>query len=130
MFQFVEPSATLITEKDPLKLIESVGRTCYKSEDRITENSARGFVRGLMKSNHTAMVEHSNIVFDISLIRTPAGIRTALLIQRSNLLMAINGPRSGLINQLMHVVEVILFVALHVQLRRQGLVRALSPTVF
>ena len=68
MFQFVEPSATLITEKDPLKLIESVGRTCYKSEDRITENSARGFVRGLMKSNHTAMVEHSNIVFDISLM--------------------------------------------------------------
>ena len=68
MFEFINPSATLITEKDPLKLIESVGRTCYKSEDRITEDSARGFVRGLMKSNHTAMVEHSNIVFDISLM--------------------------------------------------------------
>ena len=57
MFEFIEPSATLITEKDPLKLIESVGRTCYKSEDRITEDSARDFVRGLMKSQHTAMVE-------------------------------------------------------------------------
>ena len=66
MFEFINPSATLITEKDPLKLIESVGRTCYKSEDRITENSARGFVRGLMKSQHTAMVEHSNIVFDLT----------------------------------------------------------------
>ena len=66
MFEFIEPSATLITEKDPLKLIESVGRTCYKSEDRITEDSARDFVRGLMKSQHTAMVEHSNIVFDLT----------------------------------------------------------------
>lgn len=44
MFKFIEPSATLITEKDPLKLIESVGRTCYKSEGRITEDSAREFV--------------------------------------------------------------------------------------
>lgn len=66
MFEFINPSATLITEKDPLKLIESVGRTCYKSEERITEDSARDFVRGLMKSQHTAMVEHSNIVFDLT----------------------------------------------------------------
>lgn len=66
MFQFVNPSATMITEADHFKRIEAAGRTCYKSEDRITDTSARGFVRGLMNSRHTAMVEHAVFVFDVS----------------------------------------------------------------
>lgn len=45
-----------------LRFIERAGRTCYKSEDRITETSAEGFVRRLIKSGHLAMVEHSNFV--------------------------------------------------------------------
>lgn len=65
MFKFVEPSATMITEADPFKHIERVGRTCYKSEDRITDDSAYKFVRGLMKSQHTAMVEHAVFVFQL-----------------------------------------------------------------
>ena len=45
-----------------LKFIEMAGRTCYKSEDKITEDGAEGFVRKLIKAGHLAMVEHSNFV--------------------------------------------------------------------
>lgn len=45
-----------------LRFIEKCGRTCYKSEDKITEDSADPFVRRLIKSGHLAMVEHSNFV--------------------------------------------------------------------
>ena len=45
-----------------LKFIEMAGRTCYKSEDKITKDSAEGFVRKLIKAGHLAMVEHSNFV--------------------------------------------------------------------
>lgn len=44
-----------------LQMIESVGRVCYKSEDKITEDgeSAKKFVSGLIKRKHEAMLEHS-----------------------------------------------------------------------
>jgi len=45
-----------------LKFIERCSRVCYKSEDKITEDSAEGFVRKLIKAGHMAMVEHSNFV--------------------------------------------------------------------
>lgn len=38
--------------------IEQVGRTCYKSEDRVTESSAVGFVRKLVKREHWSVIEH------------------------------------------------------------------------
>lgn len=43
-----------------LKLIEQIGRKCYKSEDRITEDgeSAKKFVKMLINSGHEAMIEH------------------------------------------------------------------------
>ena len=44
-----------------LKQIEKVGRTCYKSEDKITDNSAIEFVKGLIKRGHEAMIEHNSI---------------------------------------------------------------------
>lgn len=44
---------------DELQLIEKAGRTCYKSEDKITEESAKAFVAGLIKRQHEAMLEHS-----------------------------------------------------------------------
>lgn len=43
-----------------LKKIEMVGRTCYKSEDRITEDSAEKFVANLIKRGHEAMLEHAS----------------------------------------------------------------------
>lgn len=47
----------------PEKFIEKVGRTCYKSEDKITEDSAAKFVGNLIKRGHEAMIEHWNLIF-------------------------------------------------------------------
>ena len=44
-----------------LKHIELAGRTCYKSEDCITLDSAKGFVRRLLSSGHHSVIEHANI---------------------------------------------------------------------
>ena len=43
------------------KQIELAGRTCYKSEDKITEDSAKGFVDRMIASHHTAMLEHGTV---------------------------------------------------------------------
>lgn len=43
------------------KQIELAGRTCYKSEDKITEDSAKGFVDRMIKSKHGAMLEHGTV---------------------------------------------------------------------
>ncbi len=39
--------------------LEKCGRTCYKSEDKITEDSAPKFVRMIYKRGHHAMLEHA-----------------------------------------------------------------------
>lgn len=43
------------------QIIESAGRTCYKSEDKITPESAAKFVRGIVKHGHEAMLEHASM---------------------------------------------------------------------
>lgn len=47
------------------KQIELAGRTCYKSEDKITEDSAKAFVDRMIKSKHGAMLEHGTVYLDI-----------------------------------------------------------------
>ena len=44
-----------------LKHLERCGRVCYKSEDKITEESASRFVKSLIKNGHEAMIEHFSI---------------------------------------------------------------------
>lgn len=44
-----------------LKSIEEAGRVCYKSEDKITEDSAEKFVAGIIKRGHEAVLEHESI---------------------------------------------------------------------
>lgn len=43
------------------KQIEKAGRVCYKSEDKITEDSAKSFVDRMVKSGHGAMLEHGTV---------------------------------------------------------------------
>lgn len=43
------------------KQIELAGRSCYKSEDRITEDSAEKFVNMIKDRQHTAMLEHGTL---------------------------------------------------------------------
>jgi thymidylate synthase (FAD) len=52
---------TPINGEQILKDIEKIGRTCYKSENLITEDSSKIFVRNLIKCGHEAMLEHNNI---------------------------------------------------------------------
>lgn len=48
------------------KQIELAGRTCYKSEDKITEDSAKAFVDRMIKSGHGAMLEHGTVYLKIT----------------------------------------------------------------
>lgn len=48
-----------------LRKIETAGRTCYKSEDKITDDSAMKFVAGVIKAGHYSVIEHHNITVKI-----------------------------------------------------------------
>ena len=52
---------TPIDGAETLKRIEKAGRTCYKSEDRITEESAKSFVQKLIERGHESVLEHASI---------------------------------------------------------------------
>lgn len=62
----IEPSAQLYTEAHPYKKIEKIGRTCYKSEDKITDTSCYKFVSNMMEHKHYAMLEHAWFHFRLS----------------------------------------------------------------
>lgn len=49
------------------KQIELAGRTCYKSEDKITETSAKAFTERMIKSGHGAMLEHGTVYLKFDL---------------------------------------------------------------
>jgi thymidylate synthase (FAD) len=50
---------------DMLKAIERIGRTCYKSEDKITDDSYETFVSNLIKRGHLSVIEHCSVTADI-----------------------------------------------------------------
>ena len=60
----INPGVEIIDAPDygtMLKKIERIGRVCYKSEDKITEDSAEKFVRGIIKRGHESVIEHQSI---------------------------------------------------------------------
>lgn len=59
--KIVKPGFEILTNitGNELKLIELAGRTCYKSEDKITDESAKKFVKNIVSRGHEAMLEHS-----------------------------------------------------------------------
>ena len=63
--KLIKPSFKIIGQQPGLeglyKQIEMAGRTCYKSEDKITEDSAKEFVDRMIKSGHGAMLEHGTV---------------------------------------------------------------------
>lgn len=61
------------------KMIELAGRTCYRSEDKITEDSAKGFVDRMVKSGHGAMLEHGTVY-----LRIPIKAETSYRIDEYN----------------------------------------------
>ena len=64
--KIISPSYEILTQISEggikeLQAIERIGRTCYKSEDKIIEDgsSAKRFVAMLIRNGHEAMLEHS-----------------------------------------------------------------------
>lgn len=59
--RLVKPSFEILTTVDRqnvLQLIELSGRTCYKSEDRMTPQSSERFCRMVVDRNHLSVIEH------------------------------------------------------------------------
>lgn len=65
--KIIKPSFEIINVKSRedgdsmLKMIELAGRTCYKSEDKITPDSSKAFAKTILKSGHESVIEHVQI---------------------------------------------------------------------
>lgn len=63
--RLIKPSVEIIPQAPGLEgiyqQIEKAGRVCYKSESKITEDSAMEFVDRMIKSGHGAMLEHGTV---------------------------------------------------------------------
>lgn len=75
--KLIKPSVQIIEQdtdnyniNSVFKIIELAGRTCYKSENRITEDSAKEFVERMIKSEHGAMLEHGTVYLTIPIYYT------------------------------------------------------------
>lgn len=68
--RLIKPSFEILEQEPDIqgiyKQIERAGRTCYKSEDRITEDSAEKFVNMIKDRQHTAMLEHGTVYLSCS----------------------------------------------------------------
>lgn len=58
-------NSVLLPSTNPMKCIELIGRVCYKSEDKITDDSCKKFIDMLYKRGHTAMLEHYRFIMQI-----------------------------------------------------------------
>ena len=59
--KLINQSVQLVTEENPLKCIELAGRVSHKSEDRITEDSHKVFIKQMLKLGHTATLEFGSV---------------------------------------------------------------------
>lgn len=69
MVKIAAPKAEVLTPLDGdaiLKHLELCARNCYKSEDKITTDSARQMVRKLLELGHEAMIEHYNLTVKLT----------------------------------------------------------------
>lgn len=60
----IKPIAVIESHVDAdyiLKQIELAGRTAYKSEDKITNDSAKDFVKMILKRGHLSVIEHQSV---------------------------------------------------------------------
>lgn len=67
--RLIKPNLEILEQQPGLdgiyKQIELASRTCYKSEDKITEDSAKAFVDRMIASGHGAMLEHGTVYLDL-----------------------------------------------------------------
>lgn len=70
--KLVRPSFEVLAimhNNSALDLIEEAGRTCYKSEDKITGNSSKKFVADLIRRGHHSVLEHSAMTIKFTVDR-------------------------------------------------------------
>lgn len=65
--RIINPSVEVwpVDSTDPkavMRHIERAGRVCYKSEDRITDESCDKFIGSVIDRGHTAVIEHGNLI--------------------------------------------------------------------
>jgi thymidylate synthase (FAD) len=59
--KIIKPSVELLwITPNAEKIIELAGRTCYKSENLITEESSSKFIQNIIKREHGAVLEHAS----------------------------------------------------------------------
>ena len=67
--KLIKPSFEIWGQSEGLngiyRQIERAGRICYRSEDKITEDSAKPFVERMINSGHWAMLEHGTVYLKI-----------------------------------------------------------------
>ena len=67
--KLIKPSYTILEQDSSLegiyKIIEQAGRTCYKSFNKITEDSAKPFVDRMMSNHHLSVLEHGTVYLAI-----------------------------------------------------------------
>ena len=68
--KLINSNVELVKEANPYKKVELVGRTCYKSEDKITDDSYKIFFKNLVTRRHMAMLEHGVVTFLITGLET------------------------------------------------------------
>lgn len=61
----VDNNGNIISNQSALHFIEKAGRTCYKSEDKITNKSAEKFCEMIQTRNHMSVLEHASATFRI-----------------------------------------------------------------
>lgn len=62
--RIIEPYYTILSNidgKQMMRDIEKIGRVCYKSEDRITDDSSQKFIQGILSRGHESVIEHEKI---------------------------------------------------------------------
>ena len=62
--QIMEPAVKIVqmpSYRDALEIIEAAARTCYKSEDKITDGSAVDLIRRCIRDGHESVLEHVSV---------------------------------------------------------------------
>ncbi len=60
----IRPSFEIMDDIDGAKILQKLercGRVCYKSEDKITEDSAEKFIGMILRSGHESVLEHEKL---------------------------------------------------------------------
>ena len=63
--EFVKNNVKLIDLAEPGRKIEYAGRVCYKSQDKISDDSYERFIKGIVNRGHTSVLEAERKMFAI-----------------------------------------------------------------